>query len=75
MAQPTGDIASTILREAKSWQADVVAVGARSMGTVKRWLIGSVSRAVLHHADMSVLIVRPGIRAETGSPKEAVAIA
>ena len=73
MVQPTGDIASTILREAGTWKADVVAVGARSMGTVQRWLIGSVSRAVLHHAEMSVLIVRPGVRALTRSLEEAVA--
>lgn len=58
-AQPTGDIPSTILAAAESWGADIIVVGARRMGLVRRWLIGSVSRSVLHHAEMSVLIVRP----------------
>ena len=53
----SGDVASTILSEATAWQAEVVVVGTRGLGMVKRTLLGSVSRDVLHHAPMSVLIV------------------
>jgi nucleotide-binding universal stress UspA family protein len=61
VARTRGDVATAILAEADAWHADIVAVGARSLGTVRRWLIGSVSRAVLHQATMSVLIVRPRV--------------
>jgi nucleotide-binding universal stress UspA family protein len=54
-----GDVASTIVAEATAWGADVVVIGARGLGTVKRLLLGSVSRDVLHHAPMSVLVVPP----------------
>jgi nucleotide-binding universal stress UspA family protein len=56
-----GDIPFAILQEADAFRADVIVVGARRLGTVHRWLIGSVSRSVLHHAPMSVLIVRPKV--------------
>jgi nucleotide-binding universal stress UspA family protein len=58
-----GDIAGTIVGEAKAWSADIVVLGTRGLGTIRRLLLGSVSRDVLHHAAMSVLIVRP-----SGSP-------
>ena len=72
--QPHGDVASTIVETADAWGADVVVLGARSLGAVHRWLIGSVSRAVLHHAPMSVLIVRPGAAvAKDREPEELLA--
>jgi nucleotide-binding universal stress UspA family protein len=57
-ARPDGDVASTIVAEAKAWAADIVVVGSRSFGPLRRVLIGSISRSVLHDAPMSVLIVR-----------------
>ena len=57
-ADRSGDVSSTILAEAAAWKADVVVVGTRGLGMVKRVLLGSVSRDVLHHAPMSVLIAR-----------------
>jgi nucleotide-binding universal stress UspA family protein len=56
-----GDVPFAILQEAEAFGADLIVVGARRLGTVHRWLIGSVSRSVLHHAPMSVLIVRPKV--------------
>jgi len=55
---PDGDVASAIVADAKAWSADIVVVGSRSIGPLRRVLIGSISRSVLHHAPMSVLIVR-----------------
>jgi nucleotide-binding universal stress UspA family protein len=71
-ALPDGDVVGTILAEAAAWQADVIVVGARRMGTLHRWLVGSVSRSILHLAEASVLIVRP--RA-TASPEREEAVA
>ena len=56
-----GDVVSAILHDAKEWDADLIVMGARNMATMHRWLVGSVSRAVLHLADASVLIVRPSV--------------
>lgn len=58
-ARPDGDVASTIVAEAGACGADIVVLGSRSMGSLHRFLVGGVSRAVLHHAPTSVLIVRP----------------
>jgi nucleotide-binding universal stress UspA family protein len=56
-----GAVASAIVDEASMWYADVLAVGTRGLGRVRRFLLGSVSRDVLYHAPMSVLIVRPTV--------------
>jgi nucleotide-binding universal stress UspA family protein len=56
-----GDVASAIVDEASTWYADVLAIGTRGLGRFRRFLLGSVSRDVLYHAPMSVLIVRPTV--------------
>ena len=62
------DVVSAILADAEDHRADVIVLGARSMGTVHRWLVGSVSRSVLHLAQASVSIrpscVTPSIEQE-----------
>jgi nucleotide-binding universal stress UspA family protein len=67
-----GDIPYAILQEAETFGAQLIILGARRLGAVHRWLIGSVSRSVLHHAPMSVLIVRPKV-AHTEEREAAVA--
>jgi nucleotide-binding universal stress UspA family protein len=52
--------AAEILRAADDDESDLIIVGARGLGPVKRLLLGSVSEAVLRHADRPVLIVRGG---------------
>lgn len=54
----SGDPASAILGQAESDGADVIVVGTRGLSTAERWLVGSVSTKVLHHAHCSVLVVR-----------------
>jgi nucleotide-binding universal stress UspA family protein len=53
-----GDAATMILDEAESEGADLIVLGTRGLGAGTRWLLGSVSTKVLHHASCDVLVVR-----------------
>ncbi len=52
-----GDVANTILVAAAEVDADLVVMGTRGLGGVKSFLLGSVSAAVVHHADRAVMVV------------------
>jgi nucleotide-binding universal stress UspA family protein len=49
--------AATILRAADDADADVIVLGTRGLTGVKSLMLGSVSHAVLHHADRAVMVV------------------
>jgi nucleotide-binding universal stress UspA family protein len=53
-----GEAATIILEEAEAEGADLIVLGTRGLGAGKRWLLGSVSTKVLHHAPCNVLVVR-----------------
>jgi nucleotide-binding universal stress UspA family protein len=53
-----GDPARTIRRRARELGVDLIVIGSRGLGTIKRLLLGSVSSAVSHQAPCSVLVVR-----------------
>lgn len=53
-----GDPAEQILAAAQQLDADVIVVGARGMGRMRRLLVGSVALSVSRHASCSVLAVR-----------------
>jgi nucleotide-binding universal stress UspA family protein len=55
---PVGDPAEEILAAAKAFEADAIVIGARSLGTVGRLVLGSVSTKVMHESDSDVLIVK-----------------
>jgi nucleotide-binding universal stress UspA family protein len=55
---PVGDPAEEILATAKSFEAELIVMGPRSLGTVKRLVLGSVSTKVMHESDCDVLIVK-----------------
>ena len=47
-----------ILDEAENWGADLIVMGSHGYGAWKRFLLGSVSQAVVSHAKCSVEVVR-----------------
>jgi len=49
---------SAILEECENWQADLIVVGSHGYGPWQRFLLGSVSQAVVSHAKCSVEVVR-----------------
>jgi nucleotide-binding universal stress UspA family protein len=55
---PTGSAADEILTTANDFDPDLIVVGARGLGGMARFLIGSVSEEVLRHARCWVLIVK-----------------
>jgi len=55
-----------LLESATGWSADLLVVGARGHGSIERLLLGSVSRAVVHGANLPVLIVRNAPSADRG---------
>jgi nucleotide-binding universal stress UspA family protein len=54
-----GDAADQLMAAAEGRGADLVVVGTRGLGTLKRLLLGSVARKVLLNATASVLVIRP----------------
>jgi nucleotide-binding universal stress UspA family protein len=56
-----GDAREAILQAAAEWPADLVVLGARGLGAVAGFLLGSVSLGVTRHAGCSVLVVKHGV--------------
>lgn len=53
-----GDAATEILQVARDRSIDLIACGSRGLNPVSGWLLGSVSRKLVHYAPISVLIVK-----------------
>jgi nucleotide-binding universal stress UspA family protein len=53
-----GNPAEEIMKAASQQQADLIVMGAKGLGAIARFLIGSVSTRVVQHANCSVLVVR-----------------
>ncbi len=54
----SGDPSDAILDAAERFDADLVIVGSRGEGVVKRAIHGSVSTKVVHHSPCSIMVVR-----------------
>lgn len=54
-----GDPADLILGVADESDAELIVVGSRGRSTLQRWVLGSVSAKLAHHATRSLLIVHP----------------
>ncbi len=53
-----GNPAEEIMKAASQQQADLIVMGAKGLGAIARFLIGSVSTRVVQHANCAVLVVR-----------------
>jgi nucleotide-binding universal stress UspA family protein len=54
-----GAVDLEIVALAEELQADLIVMGSRGLGGVRRALMGSVSDSVVRHAHCPVLVVRP----------------
>jgi nucleotide-binding universal stress UspA family protein len=52
------DPKEALITEARNWNASTIFVGARGLGRVERFLLGSVSSALVTHAPCTVEVVR-----------------
>jgi nucleotide-binding universal stress UspA family protein len=62
-----GNPAERIVERARELGSDVIVVGTRGLGPFKSALMGSVSTAVVHHADRPVLVARDDAEAHARS--------
>ena len=53
-----GDAASEIIEYAREHTIDLIVCGSRGLSQVTGWLLGSVSRKLVHYAGCSVLVVK-----------------
>jgi nucleotide-binding universal stress UspA family protein len=58
-ATPLGSPGPALVDFAREISADVIVVGSRGQGALKRLLLGSVSNHVIHNAHCAVVVVRP----------------
>ncbi|MGH7253204.1 MAG: universal stress protein [Nitrospiraceae bacterium] len=54
----SGHVADEIVKAADRQKTDLIVVGARGLGAVARFFLGSVSTRVVQHSSCSVLVVR-----------------
>lgn len=52
-----GDPGQSVVNVAEEQNCDLIVMGSRQMGAVRRFLLGSVSNYVVHHSECPVLIV------------------
>lgn len=64
-----GDVASVILELAETRGVEQVVVGSHGRGTIGRFVLGSVSNRVLHHAPCSVMVARPRASTRATGPR------
>jgi nucleotide-binding universal stress UspA family protein len=53
-----GDAAEEIVSYAREHDVDLIVAGSTGLGPIRSWLLGSVSRKLVHYSDRNVLIVR-----------------
>ena len=70
----SGDCGPAIAREAKAFRAGLIAMGSRGLSPAKSFFLGSVSRSVIEHAQLPVLLVREKGLPERESLRVALAV-
>ncbi|HEX8289170.1 MAG TPA: universal stress protein [Pyrinomonadaceae bacterium] len=70
----SGEPASALLEKSQDWAADLIIVGSQNRSAIGRFLIGSISRAVVTDANCSVRVARPAeIPVSEDAPQRTVA--
>ena len=59
-----GDPVDELIRAARYQEADLIVVGSRGLGAIAGALLGSVSKALVQHAPVPVLVVKEPVGAE-----------
>jgi len=59
-----GDAAKEIIDYAKNNKVDLIICGSRGLSTFKGWLLGSVSRKLVHYSECSVLVFKSSQKAK-----------
>lgn len=54
-----GNPGEIIMKFAKDENANMIIIGSRGMGIIRRTFLGSVSDHVVHHANVPVIVVPP----------------
>jgi nucleotide-binding universal stress UspA family protein len=54
----TGRVADLIVDEARKWRADLIVMGTHASGGIRHAVMGSDAEAVLHGAEVPLLLVR-----------------
>ncbi|HEY6231739.1 MAG TPA: universal stress protein [Pyrinomonadaceae bacterium] len=60
-----GSARFAILEESEDWKADLIVVGSHGYGPWQRFLLGSVSQALVSHAKCSVEVVRCNVGSDS----------
>jgi nucleotide-binding universal stress UspA family protein len=63
----TGRVADLIVDEAKKWRAELIVMGTHAHGGIRHAVLGSDAEAVLHGAEVPVLLVRVADRKQKAS--------
>ena len=58
LALPRGDAATEIIEYTEKEDVDLIVAGSRGLSQFQGWLMGSVSRKLVHYSNCSVLIVK-----------------
>jgi nucleotide-binding universal stress UspA family protein len=53
-----GDAATEIIDYVKEQKIDLIVIGSRGLSHIRSWLMGSVTRKLVHYSECSVLVVR-----------------
>ena len=67
-----GDPGREIVATGRDWGADLIVTGSRGLGTIRRFVLGSVAHDVLLHARSSVLVMRGQVPAAVHDPATAI---
>jgi nucleotide-binding universal stress UspA family protein len=57
-----GDAATEIIAVAKEKNIDLIVTGSRGLSPIRSWMMGSVSRKLVHYSGCSVLVVRKPVQ-------------